>query len=717
MPPCPLVDFSSCALASSVDEDGTADPWRCCERPVFALHILPSLRSVRLTVGSRGAEPPRILLRTPREVVVRLPRPHEAASADEDNAVRTDAGGEEETFSLLLDFPVVEPAHGTHPLATSEPPVGSSADGASGVHGVHIVEARFAVDSGDTFSQYLQQSLLSPAGGHEDETGLRRLHCGTCSALLVAEGTLRRVLPLPSPFWHELADMWICHDDFKCNSDMAKKTPAHLRPRPGDCLQAEHHLMMHAKDFVPGSITWAIRDEDCGGLSRAASCVSSASSASAASFSPLSRARFWEEVICARCENTLGEALASGSSSRENQVWGGEDKKAGAEGSAAAEEGQREGREGGGRRAAGLMRRRGGGKEKEVHSRRQVELPEASSAAVEELWGGTVPGGVGGGGAEEAEREYARKGGVMVVLDDGLGSTMPWSVLQGESLQSLQGDGVSEAGAAGGSLGATSATSAAGVTCTQSGEACGRGLEAVGDEGREGGGDAVESGRRRRDVVPRSDVKVYKQWLSTSVEAGSADDLYADHSVPRRFASELLGVAGAHGIYKFQLRITSAGGMMRRPGLLVQLLSWNSRLDSNALPLLRDPRVNRAWQQGNCGDRGVLEASAGTRGDRGVSSRPRAADTAGGEVAGAWGGGAQVIVQCLYCSFEAADSSGTARRLYQQWTLPSETHVESVDISEEEEATLRRFLEQSTRVLPPPQRILNGLPVGFLFAA
>ena len=91
-----------------------------------------------------------------------------------------------------------------------------------------------------------------------------------------------------------------------------------------------------------------------------------------------------------------------------------------------------------------------------------------------------VPGGVGGGGAEEAEREYARKGGVMVVLDDGLGSTMPWSVLQGESLQSLQGDGVSEAGAAGGSLGATSATSAAGVTCTQSGEACGRGLEAVG---------------------------------------------------------------------------------------------------------------------------------------------------------------------------------------------------------------------------------------------
>ena len=136
----PLVDFPSCGLASSTDEDVTADPWRYCERPVFALHILPSLRSVRLTVGSRGAEPARILLRTPREVVVRLPRPHEAASADEDNAVRTDAGGEEETFSLLLDFPVVEPAHGTHPLATSEPPVGSGADGASGVHGVHIVE-------------------------------------------------------------------------------------------------------------------------------------------------------------------------------------------------------------------------------------------------------------------------------------------------------------------------------------------------------------------------------------------------------------------------------------------------------------------------------------------------------------------------------------------------------------------------------------------------
>ena len=71
-------------------------------------------------------------------------------------------------------------------------------------------------------------------------------------------------------------------------------------------------------------------------------------------------------------------------------------------------------------------------------------------------------------------------------------------------------------------------------------------------------------------------------------------------------------------------------------------------------------------------------------------------------------------MQCLYCSFVTEQGAGTARKLYAQWTEPSDTHVETLDVSEEEATHLNWFLEQSTGLLPPPHRILNGLPLGFL---
>ena len=70
------------------------------------------------------------------------------------------------------------------------------------------------------------------------------------------------------------------------------------------------------------------------------------------------------------------------------------------------------------------------------------------------------------------------------------------------------------------------------------------------------------------------------------------------------------------------------------------------------------------------------------------------------------------VVQCLYCSF--TEEGDTARRLYSQWTERSENNVEALDCSAEEEEELVAFLWQSTRLLMPMQRILSGLPVGFL---
>ena len=85
--------------------------------------------------------------------------------------------------------------------------------------------------------------------------------------------------------------------------------------------------------------------------------------------------------------------------------------------------------------------------------------------------------------------------------------------------------------------------------------------EFVGRDGDGGDGDRRDGGRKRRDRVPKSDIKLYKQWLSSSDAAGGgARDLYANHTIPRRFASEMLEIAAAHSSYKFLLRVTGAGG-------------------------------------------------------------------------------------------------------------------------------------------------------------
>lgn len=73
---------------------------------------------------------------------------------------------------------------------------------------------------------------------------------------------------------------------------------------------------------------------------------------------------------------------------------------------------------------------------------------------------------------------------------------------------------------------------------------------------------------------------------------------------------------------------------------------------------------------------------------------------------------AHQVVQCIYCNF--SEEPDTAHRLYARWTEQSENVVEAVDFSAEEEEALIMFLRQSTALLMPQQRLLNGLPVGFL---
>jgi hypothetical protein len=274
----------------------------------------------------------RISLQSPSEILVSLV-PSSARDVGKD-------GGdcEEACFAIELGFPV---------SVQSLPPADPQQQGKEGHtaplgHCARLVESRFAfcIDAEHALHTALKEQN-SQVLDTTAERALKSLYCASCNALLLREGTLRRVLPLPSPFWYELADMWICHDDFKCRSEMANKSPADLRPRAGDCLFADHHLMLHSPDLVPGAIAWSIRDdldqEGCGqqgngddvqnlthespehegregiveagrredergsgpgggsaGIERLSSSASTTSSV--ASFSPLKPGRLWQEV-------------------------------------------------------------------------------------------------------------------------------------------------------------------------------------------------------------------------------------------------------------------------------------------------------------------------------------------------------------------------------------------------------------------------------------
>ena len=163
---------------------------------------------------------------------------------------------ERQTLIIALDFPVSirsVPGHEQGADGVMQTDLDAPGDN------VRVVEARFAIDP--RHALYTDASSVANKtrmGDTKDERGLSALYCRSpppppppppparllpwawvidvcmymvygcraCSATLLKEGALRRRLPLPSPFWHELADMWVCHDDYKHRSKVANMTPA-----------------------------------------------------------------------------------------------------------------------------------------------------------------------------------------------------------------------------------------------------------------------------------------------------------------------------------------------------------------------------------------------------------------------------------------------------------------------------------------------------------
>ncbi|EKX53871.1 hypothetical protein GUITHDRAFT_100837 [Guillardia theta CCMP2712] len=143
--------------------------------------------------------------------------------------------------------------------------------------------------------------------------------------------------------------------------------------------------------------------------------------------------------------------------------------------------------------------------------------------------------------------------------------------------------------------------------------------------------------KTRLDKGPSSDVRLFKQWISSNVDAGGPGDIFASCTVLRRLAHDMAEIAGAHCNYRFLLRSRTEAGMPVN-FLLLSLLGQRSTILSNCLGSIKDPAFSE----------------------------------------------------------------------------PQDSAMEETIPRDEECSHILEALQQSTLLMPPTQRILNGLPVGFL---
>ena len=168
--------------------------------------VLPALRTVRLTVGVAHDVTVSVRLQSPTEIAVHFTR---------------DSAPPSPIVMRLADAVTM----GSMKTAASVEGTGS------------ITEARFtlvvphaeALTAGElAVAAWLPGGLGRGGAISEDEAmkGLSEVLCDTCGTVLFPPGRFKRILPLPSPYWQELAEMWVCHEDFACRSPMSKITPA-----------------------------------------------------------------------------------------------------------------------------------------------------------------------------------------------------------------------------------------------------------------------------------------------------------------------------------------------------------------------------------------------------------------------------------------------------------------------------------------------------------
>ncbi|KNC51227.1 uncharacterized protein AMSG_06586 [Thecamonas trahens ATCC 50062] len=100
------------------------------------------------------------------------------------------------------------------------------------------------------------EMMLLTAAPRVEEAGI--LACRACGAELTpelpdGEQLFHKVAPLPSQFWHEMIDYWICHDDDGLAFPHLPK--GELAGEAGLLLDAPHYVVVHASTLMPGVVT------------------------------------------------------------------------------------------------------------------------------------------------------------------------------------------------------------------------------------------------------------------------------------------------------------------------------------------------------------------------------------------------------------------------------------------------------------------------------
>jgi hypothetical protein len=133
--------------------------------------------------------------------------------------------------------------------------------------------------------------------------------CAFCGSSMrapdAAPDWVRRVLPLPSPYWQELSDLWFC-----CDNQSRRMAEVEIRSHAGAVLVGESEVWLHASDVAPR----AIKREAAESGSRI-SC--------GACLWPLGRVegddvRFTKSQVCARAADAPDGANVFGGLSAEN---------------------------------------------------------------------------------------------------------------------------------------------------------------------------------------------------------------------------------------------------------------------------------------------------------------------------------------------------------------------------------------------------------------
>jgi hypothetical protein len=179
--------------------------------------------------------------------------------------------------------------------------------------------------------------------------------------------------------------------------------------------------------------------------------------------------------------------------------------------------------------------------------------------------------------------------------------------------------------------------------------------------------------------APTSDVKIYKHWASSCADTGSCDDVFAAHTLLRRCSNDMLQTSAAHANFKFLLRASDAA---LAPQILVSLMGWCGGVCGSSLGMIDDDSIKH------------VTSRAGESNDEVVYDKQ-----------------ARVVI-CMYAVW--GDDKEMSRALLQRWQENSPNDVEHLDMLGEECVAVAEALRRSTMILPPNQRLINGLAMGFL---